>query len=203
MTVNDDPVGVERLLVAGGLRCPVCAGRLAGWGWARPRVVRAWVGRWRVRPRRARCAGCAVTHVLLPVGVLARRADTVDVVGGALQARAAGLGAGPVAVLAGRPLTTVRGWLRRFAGRAEQVRVWFTGLLVAVAADPRVPEPAGSPVADAVAAIEAAGRAVADRFAVRMVTSWRVAGAASNGRLLAPGWPPGLINTSSPWSMPM
>jgi hypothetical protein len=144
-----------------------------------------------------------VTHVLLPVGVLARRADTVAVIGSALVEKASGCGHRVIAAGLGRPVSTVRGWLRRFAGRAEQVRVWFTGLLVAVAADPRVPEPAGSPVADAVAAIEAAGRAVADRFAVRMVTSWRVAGAASNGRLLAPGWPPGLINTSSPWSMPM
>jgi hypothetical protein len=125
------------------------------------------------------------------------------VVGGALRARAAGLGVGAVAALAGRPLTTVREWLRRFAGRAEPVRVWFTWLLVAVAADPQVPDSAGSPVADAVAAIEAAGRAVADRFAVRMVTPWRVAGAASGGRLLSPGWPSELINTSSPWSMPM
>ena len=75
-----------------------------------------------------------MTHVLLPVGALLRRADTVAVIGPALTAKASGLGARPVAVVLDRPLETVRGWLRRFGGKAEQVRAWFTGLLVAVAA---------------------------------------------------------------------
>ena len=30
----------------------------------------------------------------------------------------------------GRPVETVRGWVRRFGGRAEAVRVAFTALLV-------------------------------------------------------------------------
>ena len=154
MTVNDDRVGVERQLAVGGLRCRACAGRLAGWGWARPRVLRGEAGaRWLLRPRRARCAGCAVTHVLLPVGVLLRRADTVAVIGPALTAKASGLGARPVAVVLDRPLETVRGWLRRFGGKAEQVRAWFIGLLVAVAADPVMPEAAATVFADAVAAV--------------------------------------------------
>ena len=200
MTVNDDPVGVERQLAVGGLRCRACAGRLTGWGWARPRVLRGEAGaRWLVRPRRVRCAGCTATHVLLPVGVLVRRADTVAVIGRALTAKASGLGARPVAVVLDRPLETVRGWLRRFAGKAEQVRMWFTGLLVATAADPVVPDPAATVFADAVAAVEAAARAVADRFALRMVTAWQVAGAVSQGRLLLPDWSPQSINTSSPW----
>lgn len=200
MTVVDDPAGVEGQLAAGALCCPACRGRLTAWGWARPRLVRGEAGRrWLVRPRRARCSGCAATHVLLPVGVLVRRADTVGVVGRALAAKASGLGAGPAAAVVDRPLGTVKGWLRRFAGRAEQVRAWFTGLLVAVAPDPVVPEAAGSVFADAVAAIDAAARAVADRFALRMVTAWRVACAVSGGRLLSPDWPPESINTSSPW----
>jgi len=137
--------------------------------------------------------------VLLPVGVLLRRADTVAVVGKALAGKASGLGARPIAAAADRPLGTVRGWLRRFAGRAEQVRAWFIGLLVAVAADPVVPNAAGTVFADAVAAIEAVAGAVVDRFALREVTPWQVAGAVSAGRLLAPGWPPRWINTSSSW----
>jgi hypothetical protein len=177
---------------------------LTGWGWARPRLIRAESGgRWLVRPRRTCCTRCAATHVLLPVGVLVRRADAVGVVGHAVQAKAAGLGARPVAVLVDRPLGTVRGWLRRFAGRAEQVRAWFTRLLVAVAVDPQVPDPTGSLLADAVAAITAAGRAVAGRFVLRDVTAWQVAGAVSDGRLLSPDWPPEWINTSSPWSVVM
>jgi hypothetical protein len=138
--------------------------------------------------------------VLLPVGVLLRRADAVGVVGVALAAKAVGLGARPVAVLVGRPLSTVQGWLRRFGGRLEAVRAWFVRLLCAVAVDPVVPEPAGSGWADAVAAIEAAAWAVLARFAVLGVTVWQVVGAVSGGRLLAPGWPAGSVNTSSPWA---
>jgi hypothetical protein len=200
MTVVDDPAGVEGQLAAGVLRCPDCRGRLTGWGWARSRLVRGEADvRWLVRPRRSRCSGCAATHVLLPVGVLVRRADAVGVVGRALAVKASGLGARPAAAVVDRPLGTVRGWLRRFAGRANQVRAWFTRLLVAVAADPVVPDAAGSVFADAVAAIRAAARAVVDRFALRMVTPWQVVCAVSGGRLLSPGWPPDSINTGSPW----
>jgi hypothetical protein len=141
--------------------------------------------------------------VLLPLGALLRRADAAGVVGAAIVAKAAGLGARPVARLLDRPLGTVRGWLRRFAGRVEAVRGWFTGLLCAVAPDPVIPRPAGSVWADAVAAMRAAAAAVIARFAVTGVTVWQVVGAASAGRLLAPGWPTESINTSSPWAGPV
>jgi hypothetical protein len=138
--------------------------------------------------------------VLLPFDLLLRRADTVDVVGAAIAAKAAGLGARPIAALLDRPLETVREWLRRFGSRTEAVRGWFTGVLCAVTTDPVLPSPAGSAWADAVAALVAAAAAVAGRFSVRTVTVWQVAAAASSGRLLAPGWPGGPINTSSPWA---
>jgi hypothetical protein len=54
--------------------------------------------------------------------MLVRRADTVLVIGAALLAEAAGLGHRRVAVVLGRPQSIVRGWLRRFTGRAESVR---------------------------------------------------------------------------------
>jgi len=169
---------------------------LAGWGHAQARSVRDLGGVVRVRPRRARCAGCGTTHVLLPVGLLARRADTAVVIGSALTARAGGAGYRRIAAVLGRPAETVRGWLRCFGGRVEAVRRLFTVLLRAVAADPVMPEPAGSGWADAVAAIGAAAAAVAGRFAVFMVPAWQWASAVSGGRLLAPGWPAGWINTS-------
>lgn len=200
LTVGVDAAEVERRLVTGGLTCPECGGVLAGWGYARTRVIRGVAGAWRLRPRRARCRGCEATHVLLPLGVLLRRADEAGVVGAAITARAAGLGARPVAGLLNRPLGTVREWLRRFGGRAEAVRGWFTGLLCAVAPDPVVPQAVGSVWADAVAAMRAAAAAVVARFAVVGVTVWQVIGAACAGRLLAPGWPTGSINTSSPWA---
>jgi hypothetical protein len=86
------------------------------------RSVRDRRGVVRVRPRRARCAGCGATHVLLPVVLLLRRADAVVVIGTALSAKAGGAGYRRIAVGLGRPVETVRGWLRRFAGRVEAVR---------------------------------------------------------------------------------
>jgi len=78
---------VESRLTGGGVPCPVCPGVLAPWGWARRRDVRG-VGP--LRPRRARCSSCLVTHVLLPVTVLLRRADAASVIWAAMVARAAG-----------------------------------------------------------------------------------------------------------------
>jgi hypothetical protein len=63
-----------------------------------------------------------VTHVLLPVVCLARRADGVEVIGSAFEAAARGVGQQRVAELVGRPASTVRGWLGRLASRAVRVR---------------------------------------------------------------------------------
>jgi Homeodomain-like domain len=57
-----------------------------------------------------------VTHVLLAVTALVRRADVAEVIGAALAARARGAGFRQIAAAAGRPPETVRGWLRRWAG---------------------------------------------------------------------------------------
>jgi hypothetical protein len=198
VTVGVDWVGVERRLVAGRLACPGCGARLVGWGYARARVLRGLGGPVWMRPRRSRCTGCGVTHVLLPVVALLRRADTAAVIGSGLAAKATGLGWRRIAVLLGRPAQTVRGWLRRFAGRVEEVRAWFTVWLRALEPDPVMPEPAGGGWADALAAIVAATRAAAKRFLMPMVSPWEAAVAISGGLLLAPGWPPEWINTSWP-----
>ncbi|HEY5114976.1 MAG TPA: DUF6431 domain-containing protein [Nakamurella sp.] len=198
---------MESHLESGALACPGCGGRLAPWGHARVRSVRGPGGGERVRPRRSRCAGCRATHVLLPVFCLLRRAYSVTVIGAALAAKAAlGLGHRPAAAGLGVPAGTVRGWLRRFAGRAEAVRVFFTGLAIRAGVDVAPPGPAGSGIADAVAAIGVLLTAVWQRFAgsglVGAVTGWEVASAASGGRLLSRGWPPATAgparNTSCP-----
>jgi Homeodomain-like domain len=132
LMVGTDPVEVDRVLAGGGLRCPECAGELRPWGYARSRGVRDEDAIRASRPRRSSCSQCRRTHVLLPASMLVRRADTVLVIGAALLAKAAGLGHRRVAVVLGRPQSTVRGWLRRFTGRAESVRVMFTGLLHAL-----------------------------------------------------------------------
>jgi hypothetical protein len=141
-------------------------------------------------PRRSRCSLCLVTHVLLPVVALLRRADLAEVVGVALAAKAEGLGARAVAALLGRPVDTVRGWLRRFGSRAETVRQFFTGLLVDVAPDPVMPAAARTVFADAVAAVVGAAVAVLARWPrLGEVSVWQAAAAVTNGRLLCPSWP--------------
>jgi hypothetical protein len=191
LTVEADAGSVERRLAYGDLSCPLCDGRLGPWGWARRRVLRGLAGLVEpLTPRRARCSACLVTHVLLPVVALLRRADLAEVIGWALVAKSAGAGARAIAAELGRRPDTVRGWLRRFGGRVEQVRAWFTGLLVDVAPDPVVPAAARSAFADAVAAVVGAVAAVSARWAqLGEVSVWSAASAASSGRLLSPDWP--------------
>lgn len=151
--VGTDPVEVERLLLTGELACPVCAGVLRPWGYARWRSSRREHDSVRHRPRRVSCSACARTHVLLSSAWLARRADGVAVIGAALLARATGAGHRPIAAGLGRPASTVRGWLRRFQARAEEVRVLFTRLLHALDREAGPLLSRGSVFADAVEAL--------------------------------------------------
>lgn len=205
LTVEADAVAVETRLRAGQVVCPACSGVLRPWGFARSRRLRTrWSSRV-VRPRRARCERCGRSQVLLPVTVLVRRADEVEVIGAALAARAAGAGAGRIARAVGRARSTVRGWLARFAHRAESLRRLFVQVLTVVDPDPVLPGPAGSPLADAVAAIVAAGVAIARRWGwdVLAVSPWRVSCAVTGGRLLSPDRAGLPINTSPPWLSPL
>ncbi len=198
LMVGTDPVGVERSLAGGELACPGCGGVLGPWGHARSRSCRGADGPVRHRPRRARCGSCGRTHVLLAQVWLLRRADAACVIGAALEARATGAGHRRIAAAVGRPVSTVRGWLRRFTAVSEDVRAFFTRLLYAL--DPGAPSlvPRVGVVADAVEAIgRAAGAAVA-RLAP--VTPWEFAARASAGGLLAPSpgaGGPGVVSNTS------
>lgn len=189
VTVEADEAAVERRLAAGELACPVCSGVLTGWSYARERSVRGPDGLVSLRPRRSMCSGCERTHVLLPVTVLARRADMAVVIGSALVDRARGVGHRLIAARLGRPEATVRGWLRRFAGRAEAVRTLFVRVLREVDPDPVIPAAAGSVFADAVAAVAAVFVAGQRRFGALAVSVWELAAAVSGARLLSPNWP--------------
>src|SRR6516225_8853172 len=178
LTVNVDGALVERQLAGGG-------------GHARPRPVRV-LGRpdAELVPRRSRCRRCGATHVLLPAWCLSRRADAGAVIGAALEAAAAGAGHRTIAAGLGRPASTVRGWLRRFAARAEAVRAFFTVLLARTSPDPVMPPRTAGAVAAAVSAIAGAAVAVAQRWPrLGTVPVWTAASAASGGLLIAPGWP--------------
>jgi transposase-like protein len=174
---------VEAELVGGLLGCPSCREVLGPWGHARERVLRCASGDRRIRPRRARCRGCRRTHVLLPRTVLVRRQDEIAVIGAAIEAKVlAGQGFRRIADRLGASAITVRGWLRRFARRAELIRVHF--VRCAVALDPELAPvlPAGSGVADALEAIAVAVRAWVLRFG--LADRWLVVSWLSGGLLL-------------------
>lgn len=187
--VGIDEAAVEADLVAGRLTCPGCDGVLRAWGWARRRVVRdRHGGRW-LRPRRSRCGSCRATHVLLTVACLWRRRDGVEVIGAALAANGRGVGHRRIAVEVGVPATTARGWLRRFAAKAEFLRAEFIALAHFIDRDLGRVEPRGSPTGEALEAIGVAAAATARRFGPSPL--WWFASGASAGRLLA--------NTNSPF----
>jgi hypothetical protein len=189
VTVEVDPVRVESRLASGGIECPTCRdGVLGGWGYARLRQVEGLSDP--VRPRRARCRSCLVTHVLLPVTVLLRRAYAAERIWAVLTSRSEGLGHRRIAAGLGVPAATVRGWLRRAADRLEAVRTWF--LAVTAGVDVGIPDGCGCPWCDVLAAVASATAAIGFRFGAAgllgAVTPARVVVAASRGRLLVRRW---------------
>jgi transposase-like protein len=187
--VSPDAGAVERDLAEGRLHCPQCKSRLAPWGWARRRAVRRRGAERPVRPRRTRCRSCRATHVLLPVRCLLRRRDDVEAVGAALTAKASGQGRRRIGRRLEVPDTTVRGWLHRFAERAELIRAHFSALAVGLEPSSRPAGPAGGAFADALEAIGAAALAAARRLGPAPV--WWFCSGATGGLLLA--------NTGSPF----
>jgi transposase-like protein len=182
-----DEEDAERHLAAASISCPSCtSGRLRPWGYARTRFLRCLGGvRRSVRPRRARCRDCAATHVLLPADVLARHADTVEVVITALLAHQAGAGHRRIAADLDVSVDTVRSWLRRVTARAEWLRKRAT--VSAYELDAMLPpiEPTGSALGDALAALGVAAAARRRRIG-GTASPWQLIGLASGGRLLAP-----------------
>lgn len=157
------------------------------------REVRLWVGVERRRLRRSICRACGATHVLVPEDMLLRRRDAVEVVGAALIAKAGGDGHRRIAADLGRPASTVRGWLRRFAVMAGALREHFTRW--AYALDPvhdRL-SPGGSVFFDAVEAVGVLGVVAVRRFGPR--PPWSLASVVTGGGLLC--------NTSSLWAQPV
>lgn len=190
LTVGNNTAGVEELLGNGLLSCPGCGGRLGGWGHAARRpVFRAGRGLVpvAVRPRRARCVSCGVTHVLLPAWLLSRRCDGMAVIGDMLARAARGQGFRGIAAVSGVPEGTVRGRLRRFRRSAGRVREFFTRLAGVLAVDPVPLDPAGSVLGDAVVAVAAAAAAARGRWpGMVTVAGWELASVLTLGSLLSP-----------------
>jgi hypothetical protein len=182
-----DVAAAETDLAAGALACPDCRGRLRPWSWAPVRTIRLLDGTTVVRPRRTRCATCHGTHLLLPSWCLPRRADAVEVIGTALVAHAAGRGHRRIATDLGRPVDTVRRWLRAVRGEhgrwlyrqgVEHTARLAPELLAEVAVAP-------TELGDALAALAAAVLAVGRRLG-RVAPTWSLVGILTGGRLLTP-----------------
>ncbi len=182
-TVRGDGVDVERRLRRGVLRCP-CSGVLGPWGHARERWVRFVAGP--VRPRRARCRSCLMTHVLLPARLFARRGFAGVVMWACVLARAAGVKIAAIAARVSVAASTVAAWLRRIAGRAEWWRQVLMGVLAVL--DPRAcrVDPAGSPLADGLAVLDGLLALLRARDGMVMLTAWELASHLTRAHLFAP-----------------
>lgn len=182
LMVGPDQARVERDLGAGKLICSKCGEQLRPWGRARKRKLRHGPKDIEVEPRRARCAGCLCTHVLLPSVCLLRRRDLAEVIVGALILRAQKLGQLRISAQAGVPLSTVRGWLSRFKARAELIQVHFTRLAIDLGLPASSILPAKSTFAGALVALKAAHHQAVFRFGP--LDLGQFAAAASGGLLI-------------------
>ena len=176
---------VEARLSSGEYLCATCGdGRLAPWGFARHRKLRARGNEVWLRPRRGRCVACFVTHVLLPTIALLRRRDVVEVIGEALAARyLEGKSQSIVAAEAGVHFDTARGWQRRFSANAVEIRELFTTIARHLDASLGPIAPRHSPEADALEAIGMAASAAARRLGPGPL--WSFVAGASSGMLLS------------------
>jgi hypothetical protein len=168
--------------------CPRCPGRLRPFGHGRTRTVRGHGGDMlRVTPRRARCGDCGGTQILLPTTLTVRRADSTEVIGAALAAKAGGAGFRAIAATLARPVSTVRSWLRRIPERHAR---WLYERAVdrAVQIDRELlVGPAQYPTVLGQALNLLAGAALRYRERLGLPdTPWALIGFFAQGRLLAP-----------------
>ncbi|SRR6266566_561750 len=168
------------------LRCPDCGQPLRPWGHARERTVRGLGGAlMTVRPDRAVCTGCGLTHVVLDAGLLPRRAYAAGLIGQALAAAAFGRGHRRIACELAVPAGTVRGWVRSARRCAGQLRA--AGVRAVVALDPDALPARVRPheLGCALDALGAAAMALGRRFGLQHTSLWARINVLTRGRLLS------------------
>jgi len=193
LIVRTEAAAVEADLMAGRLTCPNCSCRLRPWGHGVEREVRLLACSEQRRLRRSICRTCEITHVLVPEDSLARRRDGVEVIGAALTASARGESHRAIAARLERPMTTVRGWLRRFGMRAAAVREHFTAWAHAIDPSHDRLYMGGTAPQDALEAIGVLAVVAVRRFGPR--AAWPLASLVTGGGLLC--------NTSSLFREPI
>ena len=208
MTVRGSEESVEARLRSGLVVC-WCGGTLRPWGRARLRRVVTFAGLAMVQPRRGICRdGCGRSHVLLPAWLLSRRKYAAAVIFTALALRAAGFKVSAVAPAAAAGAGRGRRVVERpgLDGQLVAVPVRRAGRVAAgraaeAAAAGRPAGPpvaaAGSPSADALAALEAVTAGLRRRFGgLDKLAAHEVAAHLTGGLLLAPPLPALAGNTT-------
>jgi hypothetical protein len=168
------------------LGCPGCGQPLRPWGHARERTVRDLDGTLvTVRPDRASCPGCDVTHVVLDAGLLPRRAYAAGLIGQALVAAALGSGHRRIARDLAVPAGTVRGWIRGARRSAAQLRI--LGIRTVVAYDQDALPTPGRPdeLGCALEHLGAAAMVIGRRLGLQHTSAWARVNVLTRGRLLA------------------
>lgn len=177
--------------------CPSCGARLMAWS-----GYRRWLrddGEYQIWVRRGRCPTCRVTHALLPDFVHARRLDTVEVIGAALELGIAGTGMRTVAARLGLAHSTARDWRRRHRARAPALLAHLAAVAVAAGAELReLPTRAEAAALAALSAISAEARR---RFGGRVPGLWRLWNAICGGWALGTNTSPPLAGTRPVASM--
>ena len=182
------PELAEEILLAGDMPCPRCRGVLRPFGNGRTRTVRGiGADTVTVTPRRARCADCQVTQILLPTELLVRRADSTAAIGNALVAKAGGAGFRSIAARFGRPESTVRRWLRAVREPHAQW-LYQRGVDSAVLVDVELldrPTPQRTTLGHGLNLLAGAAVRLRDSFDISDPV-WSLIGFFAHGRLLAP-----------------
>ena len=177
-----------------------CGRRLGGWSgywrWVRGRGTgRLWI-------RRGRCSRCLRSHALVPDFLLERRLDEVDVIGRSLALSiVGGLGVRRVADRLGLPMTTARGWRRRFQLRAPALAAALVA--VAVQLDPAPVLLASEGETAVLEALGATWQRAQKRFGERAPGAWRLWSLISGGHALGTNRsPPATRARGAGWMTP-
>jgi hypothetical protein len=125
-------------------------------------------------------------HVVLPASLMAGRSYPLGVIGAALAAAGAGAGSGSVAAQLGVPTGTVRSWLRRARGNAEELYRFGVQTVVALDPDLMPTTPRATALGNALDALAAAAVATIRRFTPEQPSRLRpVINVLTRSRLLA------------------
>jgi len=181
-----DTAAARIALACRKLGCPDCGQPLRPWGHARERTVRDLDGALvTVRPDRAFCTGCDVTHVVLDAGLLPRRAYATGLIGQALVAAALGSGHRRIARELAVPAGTVRGWIRGARRSGAELRISGIRTVVAFDQDALPTRVRPDELGCALEHLGAAASVLGHRFGLQHTSLWARINMLTRGRLLA------------------